>query len=190
MKISLRTKLLLRLRPMLRFVKTRILHVNDSPERIAKGLAIGVFIAYLPVMGLQMMLAWITASLLKANRMVAVLGVWVSNAATAVFVYYPAYRLGRLILKMRPSKPELNPEQMDHLFDETLSLYRLLTEFHTQAFWKDVTSTAMNIGLEMLVGGVILGFIAAGLAHSVSLRLISYYRQRKQAKKQRRLSSC
>ena len=157
MKISLRTKLLLRLRPMLRFVKTRILHVNDSPERIAKGLAIGVFIAYLPVMGLQMMLAWITASLLKANRMVAVLGVWVSNAATAVFVYYPAYRLGRLILKMRPSKPELNPEQMDHLFDETLSLYRLLTEFHTQAFWKDVTSTAMNIGLEMLVRGVILG---------------------------------
>ena len=57
MKVSRVLKLLIRLRPVLRFVKFRILHVDDSPERIARGLAIGVFISYLPLMGIQMALA-------------------------------------------------------------------------------------------------------------------------------------
>jgi len=187
MKVSRGLKILLRLRPVLRFIKYRILHIDDSPERIARGLAVGVFIGYLPVFGFQMMLAWTTATLLKANKVVAVLGVWVSNAATAVFVYYPSYRLGRWLLGIRAQKPEIAPQQLEDLFEETVSLYRLLTEFHTSAFWKDVSAAAMNIGLEILIGGVIIGAVMSRLTYWGVYRLVLYYRRRKQAKKQRRL---
>jgi len=79
--------LLIRLRPILRFIRYRILHADDSPERISRGLAIGVFVAYLPLMGIQMALSWAVAALFKANKAMALLGAWVSNPATAVFVY-------------------------------------------------------------------------------------------------------
>lgn len=190
MKVSRGLKILLRLRPVLRFIKYRILHIDDSPERIARGLAAGVFIAYLPLMGLQMATAWLAATVLKANRVMAVLGVWVSNPATAVFVYYPSYRLGRWLLGIRAQKPEIDPEQLENLFEETLSLYRLLTEFHTSSFWKEVSAAAMNIGLEILIGGIIIGAVMSRLTYWGAFRLVLYYRRRKHAKKQRRLGRC
>ena len=187
MKVSPRLKILLRLRPALRFIKYRILHVDDSPERIARGLAVGVFVSYLPLMGIQMAVAWVVAALCKANKMMAVLAAWVSNPATAVIVYYPSYRLGRWLLGIRAQKPEIDPEQMEDLFEQTLSFYRLITEFHTPAFWKEVSAAAMNVGLEILIGGVIIGAILAYLTQWISYHAVIYYRRRKQLKKEKRL---
>ena len=186
MKASRRLKLLIRLRPALRFVKFRILHVDDSPERIARGIAVGVFIAYLPLMGIQMVLAWAAAAMFKANKIMAVLGVWVSNPATAILVYYPSYRLGRWLLGFAPHKPEIDPEQLENLFEETLSLYRLIMEFHSAAFWKEVSSALMKIGLETFIGGVIIGFFVAKAAHWLSYHGVIYYRRRKQLKREKR----
>lgn len=186
MKASRVLKLLIRFRPVLRFVKFRILHIDDSPERIARGIAVGVFIAYLPVMGIQMALAWAAAGVFKANKLMAVLGVWVSNPATAVFVFYPAYLLGRWLLGFTPHKPEIDPEQLEDLLEGTLSFYRLITEFHSGAFWKEVSSALMKIGLEMFIGGVILGFVAAKAAHWLSYHGVIYYRRRRHLKKERR----
>lgn len=187
MKVSPQLKLLLRLRPALRFVKLRILHTDDSPERIARGLALGVFVAWLPLMGIQMALAWIAAALFKANKVMALLGAWLSNPATAVVIYYPAYRLGRWLLGFAAHKPEIDPEIMEDLFEETLSLYRLITEFHTPDFWKEVSAAAMNIGLETLLGGVIIGAAAAKLTHWLSFRAVIYYRRRKERKREKKL---
>lgn len=186
MKVSRVLKLLIRLRPVLRFVKFRILHVDDSPERIARGLAIGVFISYLPLMGIQMALAWAAAVVFKANKIMAVLGVWVSNPATAILVYYPSYRLGRWLLGFTPHKPEIDPEQLEDLLEETLSFYRLITEFHSGAFWKEVSSALMKIGLETFIGGVIIGFVVAKIAHWLSYHGVIYYRRRRQLKKEKR----
>ena len=187
MSVSSRLKLLIRLRPALRFVKYRILHADDSPERIAKGLAVGVFISYLPLMGVQMAVAWVAATIVKANKAMALLGAWLSNPATAIIIYYPSYRLGRWLLGFSPHKPEIDPEELEDLFEETLSFYRLITEFHTTAFWKEVSSALMNIGLEILVGGIIIGFAAAKLTHWLAFHAVIYYRQRNQRKREKRL---
>ena len=71
--MNYRHRLLIRSRPVLRFVKFRILHVDDSPQRIARGIAIGFFTAYLPVFGLHMLIALMLAWLLRANKVLAVL---------------------------------------------------------------------------------------------------------------------
>ena len=39
--------------PIVRFIKCRILHVNDSHNKIALGVAIGLFVGWTPLIGLH-----------------------------------------------------------------------------------------------------------------------------------------
>jgi len=189
MKPTRTLKILMRLRPILRFIKFRILHIDDSPERIARGLALGVFISFLPLMGIQMFLSWIAATLFKGNKLMAVLGAWLTNPATAIFIYYPCYCLGRWLIGFVTAKPDIAPEQMEELFEKTLSFYRFLTEIHSLDFWKEVSSALMKIGLETFIGGVIIGFLAARLTHWLTYNAVVLHRRRKQQKQLKRTAA-
>lgn len=185
MKATRMLKVLMRLRPVLRFIKFRILHVDDSPERIARGLAVGIFIGYLPLMGIQMFLAWIAAAIFRANKVLAILGVWISNPATALIIYYPCYLLGRWVLAFTSHKPDMTPEELEAMFDTTLSFYRFITEFYTITFWKDVLSTMLKIGVETCIGSVILGAIFAAITHRLTYNAVVFHRRRKLQKQTR-----
>lgn len=108
--MTTRLRLLIRFRPALRFIKRRILHTNDSPQRIARGIAVGLFTAWLPLLGIHIILALIFAAVLRANKAMAILFVWVSNPLTAPFIYYPCYRMGRFILSFFRLESEIPPK--------------------------------------------------------------------------------
>jgi len=77
----------------------RLLKLNNSPPEIAIGVAIGVFIAILPVYGLHTILVIITALLIKrVNKIAILLGTSISTTLTFPFVTWGGYNLGRLIL--------------------------------------------------------------------------------------------
>ncbi len=189
MKATRTLKILMRLRPALRFIKFRILHIDDSPECIARGMAVGIFIGYLPLMGIQMFLAWIVAALCRANKVLAMMGVWISNPATALIIYYPCYLLGRWILTFTSHKSQMTPEQIEQLFDTSLSFSRFLAEFYTITFWKDVISAMMKIGVETCIGSVILGAFFAGLTYRLTYNTVVFHRRRKQQKQANRTGS-
>ena len=71
-----------------RFVKYRILHVDDTPHRIALGVAIGMFVAWTPTIGFQMGLTVLLCALFRANKLVGVPLVWISNPLTIIPVYF------------------------------------------------------------------------------------------------------
>ena len=50
------------------FVVHHILHTDDRPSRIARGVAIGMFIAWLPLIGLQMLLVLGLSFIFRANK--------------------------------------------------------------------------------------------------------------------------
>ncbi len=85
-------------RKLKRFFIYRVLHVDDTPHRIALGLAIGIFITWTPTMGLQMILTVMLASLMRANKFVGVPFVWISNPVTAVPLYGFNYLVGTWVL--------------------------------------------------------------------------------------------
>lgn len=172
-------RLLIRLRPVLRFVKHKILHTDDSPQRIAGGIAIGLFCAWLPLLGLHMLLAAIIATLLRANKAMALLWVWVSNPLTAVIIYYPAYRLGRLVLGFFQPEQVVDPEHIEEIFTETLTLSHLIVNFFEPTLWKQVWNICLTVGQEMLIGGIILGAIAAKTGYWLSLKAITLYRDKR-----------
>ena len=84
------------------FVMHSILHADDPPARLALGAAIGVFIAFTPTFGFQMLLVVFSAWLLRANKAVGLPIVWISNPATIAVIYYPCYVVGRTLLGRDP----------------------------------------------------------------------------------------
>lgn len=72
---------------------------NDSPEKLARGFAIGVFFGVLPTFGFAAVFSIPIAVLLKANRLTAILGTFVSNPFTTPFYMLWATRIGNFILQ-------------------------------------------------------------------------------------------
>lgn len=184
--MNYRFRLLLRLRPVLRFVKFRMLHIDDSPQRMARGIAAGFFVAYLPFLGLHMPLSFLLALLLRANKALAIISVWICNPLTFILIYLPCYQLGHLLLPLFHDKPEIEPEQFHSLFSQTFSLIYVLQNLFEADYWKQVWNVFTAIGLETLIGGIILGAIVANIGYWFSYYFIIGYRTRKQTRKSAR----
>ena len=71
------------------FIVHKVLRLDDTPHRIALGVAIGFFVTWTPTIGIQMILVVALATLLKANKLVGVPFVWISNPFTIVPIYGP-----------------------------------------------------------------------------------------------------
>lgn len=77
-----------------RSVVKRVLHADDPPHRLALGVAVSIFITFTPTIGFQSALVIFLAVLLRANKVVGLPIVWISNPATFVPIYYSCYRIG------------------------------------------------------------------------------------------------
>ena len=75
-----------------------LLRARGSPEAIAFGFAIGLFIGFMPLYGVQILLAGVLATALGASRIPAIAAVWVTNPLTAIPVYGFCYRVGLYLL--------------------------------------------------------------------------------------------
>ena len=130
------------------FIK-KILRTNDSPKKIALGLAIGVFWGITPTFGFAILFSLPTAFLFRGNKLAAILGTFVANPFTTPFVYAFEYKVGQLILKTAPL-----PFSWDIFNLENL----------------------LNISKSLLVGGIFLAIALALLTYFLVLQIIIRYR--------------
>jgi uncharacterized protein (DUF2062 family) len=79
-----------------------LLQLDDAPWRTALALAVGVFISFTPLWGVQTLLALLVATLARLNRGVTVTGTWLNLPWFAPFVYAGAVKLGALMLPDHP----------------------------------------------------------------------------------------
>ncbi|TFH27625.1 MAG: DUF2062 domain-containing protein, partial [Myxococcales bacterium] len=86
-------------RRLQQIVMHNILHLDDTPHRIAWGVFIGAMIAFTPTLGLQIMLYLPVAALLRANKLSGIPVLFISNPFTAVPLYYATWSLGAAILQ-------------------------------------------------------------------------------------------
>lgn len=83
----------------LRLVYLKILRLDDPPERIARGAAIGVLMGILPTFGLGGVFAIAIAFVLKANKAAALLGSFIMNPITSPFFWTLSIVIGSVILR-------------------------------------------------------------------------------------------
>ena len=135
------------------FIK-KLLRIKDSPQKIARGFAIGVFWGIMPTFGFAIAFSLPTAVFLKGNKLAAVVGTFVANPLIVPFVYAFEYKIGQLILRTEPL-----PFSWDFF-----SLKSLL-----------------NLSKSFLIGGVIFAIGMALLTYILVLlvlQIIARYRSR------------
>ena len=81
----------------------RLIHLNESPYRIAMGCACGIFCSALPIFG-QTFIGMIAALVLRASVIASLPWTWISNPLTTLPMWYGGYRLGIWIMpgKQKP----------------------------------------------------------------------------------------
>ena len=161
---------------LLRFIKFKILHLNDSPHRIALGIAIGIFVAWSPTIGIQTLIALGLAFLLRANKFLAVTLVWISNPLTLIPIYYPNYLVGNTVISFFRPTHTISVQQLSANIQNFLSVSQLYSNLFSSEFWHDIAKFAMELGLELFVGGLILGAILALTAYFVTYNTVIWYR--------------
>ncbi|MGK7344987.1 MAG: DUF2062 domain-containing protein [Candidatus Nitrospinota bacterium M3_3B_026] len=67
-------------------------------EPLARGLALGLFVAFTPTVGFQMLVACLLILFFPGNLPVALAACWVTNPFTAGPIYYMEYKVGGWIM--------------------------------------------------------------------------------------------
>lgn len=89
----------------------RIFHPNlwrPTRHGIAGGLAVGVFVAMTPTIGIQMVLACLAAYFLRVNIPIAIAACWITNPATIPIIYPLQFQLGKALVGVP------DPEELRH----------------------------------------------------------------------------
>ncbi len=83
----------------MRLIKLKLLRINDPPERIARGAALGVVCGILPTFGFGGFIAFGLAFVFKANKAASILGSLIMNPVTTPFFWTFSIMLGSFILR-------------------------------------------------------------------------------------------
>ena len=145
-----------------RFIETlkkayvRFLKIRGTPQEIALGFALGIFVAMSPTMGFQMAIAIPIAALLGWNKIAAAMAVWVSNPFTAPFIYGPTYFVGAKLMGM-----PLGLKAAESASGSTMLAF---------------AEKAPKIFGAMTMGGVVLGLPLAVISYFLAFYAVQKYR--------------
>lgn len=124
------------------------------------GLALGTFIALTPTMGAQLMIAGVSAYLLRVNLPIAMAACLITNPFSAPFVYGAQYQLGIWLVGLPP------PSEMEG--------------------YSGVLRAAMRHGKPLWVGSLVAGAAGALLSYVLVNALWPKYEQLQQLRVERR----
>ena len=160
------------------FAVHHILHTDDNPSRIARGVAIGMFIAWLPLIGLQMLLVLGLSLIFRANKLVGLPVVWISNPFTLGLVYYPSYLLGSAMLR----SPPVNMASLESRFAEFSSLSWSLR------IRECIDLLLGDIFYPTFIGSLVVATPLAIAAYFLTIRAIKRHRLKRIARRARKLT--
>jgi hypothetical protein len=135
-------------------------HVEDSPSRVALAFAVGVFIAFFPLLGIHTGLAIVIAIAFRLNKVAVLVGAWTNNPWTITPMYSAGTLLGCFVLGVSPT-----------------SLGEINWSLSGRAFYQSLAAVLRPLLLPFVVGNLVLG-AAAALASFLALRWILTRRKR------------
>ena len=131
-----------------------LLHVEDSPSRVALAFALGVFIAFSPLLGIHTGLAIVIALAFRLNKVAILAGAWINNPWTIGPMYSAGTLLGCFVLGVSPA-----------------SLGEIDWSLSGRAFYASLASGLRPLVLPFVVGNLALGAVAA-LVSFLGLRFL------------------
>jgi uncharacterized protein len=148
------------------------MRLHGSPHKIALGAALGMFIAITPTFGIQLILAFIIASIFRASRPAALISVWVTNIFTLAPIYAFCYLVGAVFV----------PDADLSMREVYGTMTQLVVSLGSLSFWeiwsqtKVVARLGWDMFLPMLIGGCIVGAVAGAATYPVVYWGVKRYR--------------
>lgn len=142
------------MRGRLRQIVQVLLRLEGSPRRTAVAFAIGVWIAFFPLLGIHTALALLIAVLFRLNRVALLLGAYINNPWTLAPLFMAGTFLGCLLLGVAPGEAASIewPRRVGAMYEMLARLRPLLWPY--------------------ILGNLVLGTLSAGAAYAVVLRLL------------------
>jgi uncharacterized protein (DUF2062 family) len=154
----------------LKYHYLRVLRLNDTPEKVAAGLSLGVVLGILPTFGLGIIIAAFIAGLFKVNKASAIIGTLVMNPWTSPFFWALSYLTGAFVL--------------GEDLRTTLHFVRSLKD-HAD-IWKSLLT--QRVILPYIVGNAIVTIGAAATAYIAGLYIVRGYKKAKMRRLRRQAS--
>ncbi len=153
----------------------RVLHLDDTPYRIAAGCAGGIACSTLPIFG-QTFLGMVAARLLRGSVLASLPWSWISNPATTLPIWYAGYRLGHWLLPGDQAA-----------IDYAGMMHRLgaFNEAGWRAGWSLMWTTLLDVLAPLWLGTAIMG-IALAIPGGLAIHaLVAAIQRRRAARRQR-----
>src|SRR5262245_52879944 len=90
----------------------QLLHLDDTPHRIAVAFALGVFIAFSPLIGLHTAMVFLFASLLRLNTIAVLVGSLLNNPWTFGPIFGSCLWFGLKLYGMKRTIPPLDWQEL------------------------------------------------------------------------------
>jgi uncharacterized protein (DUF2062 family) len=143
-----------------------------SPESVGRGVAAGLFSAFMTPVG-QMPLALLLALPLRGAKGAALLSTWITNPLNMPVIYSVQCYLGSFIIRNPLSYEEIKLLVLNALHNPSME-------------------TAWALGGELvacfLVGGVLFGLLSAILGYFLTTAMVRRYRARRIRRKEHKIN--
>lgn len=171
------------------YMAHRVRRLPDSPERIARGVAAGVFTTFTPLYGLHFVIAALLARLLNGNILASLLATFVGNPLTYVPIAIISLRTGRFLMG-QPGGGSVDGSLGHKFAGAWVDLWHNAKALFTAARpeWGRLEVFYGDIFLPWLIGGILPGVIAGAAGYYLSLPVLRAYQKRRQAMMQARLA--
>jgi len=147
----------------LRRLAQLVTRVDDTPDRVAFAFALGIFIAFFPLLGIHIALALSLAYVLRLSRVAVLAGTLVSNPWTLAPMLTAGTLVGCGLLGVTPT-----------------SLGTIDWSLSGRAFYDSLFAGLAPILLPFVVGNLVLG-LASGIVAFVVIRALLVARRAKAA---------
>jgi uncharacterized protein (DUF2062 family) len=149
-----------------------LFRLRGSPEAVARGLAIGVFISFTPSIGMQTVSALFLATLLGANRPASVAGSLLTNPFTQAPTSAFAYWVGTFFW----SGPPL--ERVRRVIAHALESFSQRSLWELGDPLREFAALSRDVFMPLWIGGIVLGLLGGGVVYAAVLPLLRGARRR------------
>ena len=180
------------------YVKHRVRRLPDTPEKISRGIAAGVFTSFTPFYGIHFVIAALIARAMRGNIFAALLGTFFGNPLTYIPIGVTALSAGHWLLG-RPFNAALfgfghrDPNfcglgcRFGSAFSDISHNFMAMFTSATPD-WHGLAEFYHEVFLPYLVGGIIPGIICGALAYYICVPLITGHQNRRRKALRNKLS--
>jgi uncharacterized protein (DUF2062 family) len=174
------------------YVQHRLRRLPDSPDRIARGIFVGVFTTFTPFYGLHFLVAAVLAKLMRGNILASLLATFFGNPLTYLPIGIASLQTGYFLLGRKPLLPPGSDRQnvMDKFGQAAADLWQNFWAIFTPevAHWDGLGRFYHEVFFPYMIGGIVPGLIFAVIAYYVSFPLITVYQNRRKGRIKQKLN--